>query len=357
MKNRMVGGRWSSLVKITQLTPRNEQGNGAIHAENEIKNTKWAGSDLNQRPPPCQGKLISNDISSTDRLVSVGESYIGCSKSTSPDFWSSFQSYLSKNNNYLGVRDRLNYAMKYAYILDTGDARHLLELSHEKRIHIMKSLSALAKYSGRYHKWQQIRQSFQLKWSNSDSLKAFNLIFNKENDLDHMLSWLRDTCSMLSWQYSDVLMFNTLTGLRPSEAYISIRLIHDSLENYLNNDTGILEHFRFPHFIRRTKKAYISIVNDRILGTARSANKDVSYNQLKLQFKRRGIDDIHMLFCRKIFATYLRIQGVEQEIIDLLQGRIPHNVFVRHYFRPSFVKENEKVTTSLEKLYKKITSN
>ena len=55
----MVGGRWSSLVKITQLTPRNEQGNGAIHAENEIKNTKWAGSDLNQRPPPCQGGILT----------------------------------------------------------------------------------------------------------------------------------------------------------------------------------------------------------------------------------------------------------------------------------------------------------
>jgi intergrase/recombinase len=60
-------------------------------------------------------------------------------------------------------------------------------------------------------------------------------------------------------------------------------------------------------------------------------------------------------FCRKIFATYLRIQGVEQEIIDLLQGRIPHNIFVRHYFRPSFAKENEKMAISIEKLYEKIT--
>ena len=43
-----------------------------------------------------------------------------------------------------------------------------------------------------------------------------------------------------------------------------------------------------------------------------------------------------MAYCRKIFATYLRTHGVEQEIIDLLQGRAPKSVFVRHYYRPEF---------------------
>ncbi len=130
-----------------------------------MKNAKWAGSDSNQRPPPCQGSLSSKQIT-----ISEG-SYVKSSEHTSlanykvtysPDFWYGFQSYLSKNNNHLGTRDRLNYAMKYAYILDTGDARQLLELSHEKRMHIMKSLSALAKYTGRYDRWQRIRQNFQL---------------------------------------------------------------------------------------------------------------------------------------------------------------------------------------------------
>ena len=219
--------------------------------------------------------------------------------------------------------------MKYAHVLDTGDARQLLELSHEKRMHIMKSLSALAKYTGRYDRWQQIRQRFQLKWSNGDSLQAFSSIFSKEKDLDHMISWLKNTCSKLPQKYTNILMFNTLTGLRPSEAYLSIRLIHHNAENYLNNDTKILEHFRFPNFIRRTKKAYISIINN-------------------------GISGIHMLYCRKIFVTYLRLSGIEPEMVDLLQGRIPRNVFVRHYFRPNFAKENERVSIVLENLYEKI---
>jgi hypothetical protein len=53
------GGRWSSLVKIPPLTMQNVKDNAQIPAETQPKtttqNTKWAGSDLNQRPPPCQG--------------------------------------------------------------------------------------------------------------------------------------------------------------------------------------------------------------------------------------------------------------------------------------------------------------
>ncbi|MDR4513049.1 MAG: hypothetical protein MRJ93_15240 [Nitrososphaeraceae archaeon] len=43
---------------------------------------------------------------------------------------------------------------------------------------------------------------------------------------------------------------------------------------------------------------------------------------------------MHMNYCSKIFATYLRSNGIKQEIIDLLQGRIPKSIFVRHYYRP-----------------------
>ena len=43
---------------------------------------------------------------------------------------------------------------------------------------------------------------------------------------------------------------------------------------------------------------------------------------------------MNMSVCRKIFATFLRNEGVEQEMIDLLQVRIPKSVFVRHYYRP-----------------------
>lgn len=90
----------------------------------------------------------------------------------------------------------------------------------------------------------------------------------------------------------------------------------------------ILEHFKYPNvFLRRTKKAYISIVTNDILEIA--ARVDCcSYNSLNIYCKRNKLD-VRMSYCRKIFATHLRTSGIEQETIDFLQGRVPRSVFAR----------------------------
>ena len=41
--------------------------------------------------------------------------------------------------------------------------------------------------------------------------------------------------------------------------------------------------------------------------------------QISYSNKRNGM---HMNYYRKIFVTYLRTKWIEQEVIDLLQGRI-----------------------------------
>jgi intergrase/recombinase len=56
-----------------------------------------------------------------------------------------------------------------------------------------------------------------------------------------------------------------------------------------------------------------------------------------------------MAYCRKIFATHLRTNGVEQEIIDLLQGRAPKSVFARHYFKPDL--NHQKIKDTIDSLY------
>jgi intergrase/recombinase len=133
-------------------------------------------------------------------------------------------------------------------------------------------------------------------------------------------------------------------------------IIHNKIEEYLNNNTQTLEHFRFPYFIRPTKKAYISILNGKIIEIAEHTEKKVlTYNSLKWIFKQYDVP-IRMSFCRKIFATFLRTQGVQQEIIDLLEGVIPRNVFVRHYYRPNFAEESNRVSKLLPKLYEEIRS-
>jgi intergrase/recombinase len=271
------------------------------------------------------------------------------------DFWRGFESFLKQTNNHRSTRDRLNYARRYIHTLQQADGSELLELSPEKRIHAMKSIAALAKYIGCYDRWQQIRQKFQLKWSSADPAHDFSLILNNGKDLNYMIKWLKDTHSRLPRKYANMLLFNTLTGLRPSEACTAIGLIHTDSNNYINRSNHTLEHFRYPCFIRRTKKAYISIYNDKIIEVAKDTRKDITYSFLKYLFRKYGLS-LNTSFCRKIFGTYLRLRGIEQETIDLLQGRSPKSVFARHYFRPNFTEEKEKVTVCLDDLYREINT-
>ena len=146
-----------------------------------------------------------------------------------------------------------------------------------------------------------------------------------------------------------VFSFSILLWVRPDEACQSIKLIQSDLDNYLKKNGMILEHYKYPDtYIRSTKKAYISIVNDSILRCAESASV-CGYNALRLCIKRKGLD-MRMGYCRKIFATYLRTHGIEQEVIDLLQGRIPKSVFAWHYFGPDFNESYGKVRQLLESL-------
>jgi len=227
-------------------------------------------------------------------------------------------------------------------------------MTNDKRIHAMKSLASLSKYLGCYDKWTSIRHNYQLKWSNGDSLHVFNKIFNDKQNYNSMVNWLKNSIKRLPTSYGRVLIYCTLTGLRADEAFKSINLIQNDKLNYLNEKLMILEHFKYPRvFLRRTKKAYISIVSKYMLEIAASADY-CSYNSLNKYCKRNKLDT-RMSYCRKIFATHLRTSGVEQETIDFLQGRVPRSVFARHYFRPDFKKDG-RIINALNSLQKIIQS-
>ena len=65
---------------------------------------------------------------------------------------------------------------------------------------------------------------------------------------------------------------------------------------------------------------------------------------------------MNMAYCRKIFASHLRQSGIESEIVNLLQGRIPRTVFARHYFTPTLTYR-DKVLRALDELKREIEKN
>lgn len=226
-------------------------------------------------------------------------------------------------------------------MFDENSIGELLTFSPNKRLHIMKALSSLSKFSVRHDLWKQIIKKYNLLWSTGDdSLSIFNKIVN-ETSYSDMLKWIKDVILEIPKPQGNLFNFNTLTGLRPIEVSNSIHLIHSNLDDYWNKDKGLLEHYKFPNeFIRRTKKVFISIVDKPLIELAKNCPMNVSYNALKLMLKRKVLD-MNMYFCRKVFSTYLRDEGVAPGIIDLLQGRISSSVFVRHYYRPDVSKFDE----------------
>jgi intergrase/recombinase len=268
--------------------------------------------------------------------------------------------------NEKSASSRISYANQFAHVLQSGDAQPLLQLSPEKRLHVMKALTCLSKFLGCHDTtWIDIKKKYNLKWSvgNNRSLETFERCYGIDdsyNGLDKMLQWLRQMRQELPESYSSVFVFCTLTGLRTNECFEAIRLIKDpeTLKTYYQASKQTLEHFRFPElFIRRTKAAYISLVNEEILDIARNNITISPCNYMKVMYMvvRSKKLKMNMHYCRKIYSSYLRqYAGIESEIIDLLQGRTPNTVFAKHYFRPNLQEYNKKVLDALTKLKQEI---
>ena len=250
-------------------------------------------------------------------------------------------------------------------MLQSGDAQLLLQLSAEKRLHVMKSLACLSKFLGCHDTtWTTIKRKYNLKWSSGKgALDIFERCYGDDsNNLDTMLQWLRQMRQELPSLYYNVFLFCTLTGLRTNECFEAIRLIKDpsTFERYYDRSGQVLRHYAFPEvFIRRTKAAYISLVKEEMLEDIVINGITIRpCNYMKVMYfvvRSKGLR-MNMHYCRKIYSSYLRqYAGIESEIIDLMQGRIPSTIFAKHYFRPNLQQYTEKVLDALKQLQQPIS--
>ncbi len=121
-----------------------------------------------------------------------------------------------------------------------------------------------------------------------------------------MIAWLKDALSRLPISIGNVLLYNTSTGLRFSEALLSIKLIQKDFEHYANREIGMLENFRYPEFIRKkTKKSYLTVYDDTILEIARNAKIVNTWDTfrkqlLRLHFRGVSLTGVQLLKHRKI---------------------------------------------------------
>jgi hypothetical protein len=228
------------------------------------KEEEWGSLRLNETLPKTV-RILPNSVRPRQRstrlscqLAPRNNQYKGelSIHTINEEFWTEFEEYLLKNHNKQTTKDRIFYSKKYCNILTSeANTQELLLLSDQKRMHVMKALATLSKYLGCYDKWKDIKERYQLKWCNEDSLETFSMFINGEQNYTAMIEWLKNCYSKLRSSYGNILLFNTLTGLRPDEACKSIILIQKEEDNYVRKDLMILEHYKFPEiFIRRTIK-------------------------------------------------------------------------------------------------------
>jgi intergrase/recombinase len=233
----------------------------------------------------------------------------------------------------------MRYSKKYSHFLLKRDFSELNTFSNCKRNHVLKALSALAKFLGMYEEFKGLMKSYGLKWS---SVKAEDLIISRltnANGNSTIFKWISEVKSELP-KLEVFLDFVLVSGLRYNESIRAYNLIIElakegKLSEYYNEENGVLEHFRFKqHFIRRTKKAFISFIPKQLIERI-SKSERLDWCQIQNWIKRK---DLRLKFSdvREFWATYMT-KHLRQPEIDFLQGRVSASVFMRNYFNPALI--------------------
>jgi hypothetical protein len=101
-----------------------------------------------------------------------------------------FRRFLLQSMNGKSARSRIRYAKEFAHVLESGDAQPLLQISAEKRLHVMKALSCLSKFMGCHDTtWVSLKRKYNLKWTTGKGcLDIFERCYGDDsNSLDKML--------------------------------------------------------------------------------------------------------------------------------------------------------------------------
>jgi hypothetical protein len=99
----------------------------------------------------------------------------------------------SQGKTHNTIKQVVNYAKRYASVLDTGDASPLTTLSARNKYHAMHALANLAKFQDCYDLWLQIRQQYNLKCSSgNESLQSFARFFDDSLNYDVILQRIKE---------------------------------------------------------------------------------------------------------------------------------------------------------------------
>jgi hypothetical protein len=267
--------------------------------------------------------------------------------------WSGYREFLNGKYNQRYVVANYNYTQKYfeCYL----NPSKILSLPTSIRANVLKALIAFSKFQGNYLGFKETLKEHGIKWLRPDNLTAFlRILNNRSNTNNNVLKWVNDAKPILRNNENLLLKFLLKTGVRKEEGITSFNLIvqltrENKLNEYYDPSLNCLCHFKYPKlFIRRTKNVFLSFVSENLINEISNSNP-VTYSAIRLRLERKGL---HMRIneLRDYYGTLLLNKGILEVEVNLLQGRIPISIFVKHYWSPKLSELRDRVFKVLETL-------
>jgi len=267
--------------------------------------------------------------------------------------WDGFHEWLLGRFSYAHAVDCYAYARRYAHILFSWRLADVENLPAKR--HILMALANLSKFLGCYRQFKMMVEDSGVSWS-SGSKSNFMSVFLDEN-VDVAFDYFRRIMnSDVDEDLKRLTRFLLLSGLRPCEGYLAIRFLNERREGYLDEGRMLLCHWRFPEFSRNGKRCFLTVLTRSMMAdlTRPWTISEWNHKKVRRRLHRVGLP-VRLYLFRKAFGTYLRMNGIPLEAINLVQGRTtPTSVFEAHYFRPVLDDIVARVRTVVEKLEQEI---
>jgi hypothetical protein len=263
--------------------------------------------------------------------------------------WSQYRQYLQSKYARQYASLLYSYAVRYSECLQNPSK--MVTLPSTIQQNVLKGMVALSKFLGCHEEFTKAFKNHGIKWIQGDGLSAFIRIFN--NNHSNLKEWYNSALAVLNDNEKLYLRYILLSGIRKEEGIKSFNLMV-SLgkrfnEEYYNESTGFLEHFRYPKlFLRNSKNLYVSAV-PRTLLTEIATSDRVSYSMIRKRLLKNGLR-LRIKELRSFYATNMRELGPLSEQIDLAQGRIGKSIFLQHYFKQNPRALSDKILSLLPKL-------
>jgi intergrase/recombinase len=247
------------------------------------------------------------------------------------------------------------YAKKYSNLLT--NTRDIENLPVTIKSNVVKSLIILSKFLGLHQQFKQRLLDYGIKLHRQNSFDTFLRILNVNNNGNNILDWIKQVSPILNDSENTFLRFCLYSGLRKSEALLAFNRIIELntkglLNEYYNKDLNCLQHFKYKDFIRKTKNCFITFTTEDLLKQICNS-QTVSYNALRIRLNRKNVK-CRINELRDYYGTYLLQHGILEAEINLMQGRIPPSIFIKHYWSPKLSELRDRIFKALKDLEQSI---